>query len=77
MKIEIERSGRVFIHKTLYNIYLGTIAWSPSGQFPNLIASGTVAGSLDVDFDTSAHLEIFQVDFSKGILISKFAKLIS
>jgi hypothetical protein len=66
MKLEIERSGtKPFLIASFLNT-TGTVAWSPSGQFPNLLASGTVAGSLDVDFDTSAHLEIFQVDFSKG-----------
>jgi protein transport protein SEC31 len=41
------------------------IAWSVLQQQPSLIATGTVAGTLGIDFDTSAHLEIFSVDLSK------------
>lgn len=41
-----------------------TIAWSPVTQQPGLVAAGTVAGTLGVDFNTSAHLEVFSLDFS-------------
>ena len=39
-----------------------TIAWSPLAKSSSLIAAGTVAGILDRDFDTSAHLELFKID---------------
>ena len=41
-----------------------TTAWSPLPQQPAYLAAGTVAGTMGLDFDTSAHLEIMHVDFS-------------
>ncbi|CAH6951547.1 Sec31b [Phodopus roborovskii] len=61
-------------------------AWSPAGQYPVYLATGTSAQQLDASFSTSATLEIFEVDFRdssldlkhKGILSvsSRFHKLI-
>jgi protein transport protein SEC31 len=51
-----------------------TVAWSPLSQFPAFLAAGTVAGSLDVDFDTSAHLEIMQVDFANKAQLTVVGK---
>ena len=41
------------------------VAWSALPQHPSLLATGTVAGTMGIDFDTSAHLELFSVDFAK------------
>lgn len=41
------------------------VAWSSQQQHASLLATGTVAGTLGIDFDTSAYLEIFSVDFAK------------
>ncbi len=43
-----------------------TIAWSPIPSAPSLMAAGTVAGTMGLDFDTSAHLEIFSFDLTKS-----------
>lgn len=40
-----------------------TVAWSPLPQSP-LLAAGTVAGTLGIDFNTSAHLELVQLDLT-------------
>ncbi len=39
-----------------------TVAWSMSPVRPNLLAVGTMAGTVGLDFDTSAQLEIFSLD---------------
>lgn len=41
-----------------------TVAWSPLPQQSGLVAAGTVAGTLGVDFNTSAHLELLSLDLS-------------
>eukprot|EP01132_Coremiostelium_polycephalum_P009151 gene9151-11217_t len=41
-----------------------TVSWSPITDQPDLIVSGTVAGTIGVDFDTSSHLEIFSLDIT-------------
>ncbi|XP_066456643.1 protein transport protein Sec31B isoform X2 [Eleutherodactylus coqui] len=38
-------------------------SWSPAKQYPIYIATGTSAQQLDATFNTSAALEIFEVDF--------------
>lgn len=38
------------------------MAWSVSTARPDLIAAGTMAGTVGLDFDTSAQLEIFSLD---------------
>eukprot|EP01114_Cavostelium_apophysatum_P005541 TRINITY_DN1672_c0_g2_i1.p1 TRINITY_DN1672_c0_g2~~TRINITY_DN1672_c0_g2_i1.p1 ORF type:complete len:1099 (+),score=314.97 TRINITY_DN1672_c0_g2_i1:121-3417(+) len=43
-----------------------TVAWSPLSQQPSLMAVGTVAGTLGIDFDTSAYLEIVSLDLMGG-----------
>ncbi|XP_007479271.2 protein transport protein Sec31B isoform X2 [Monodelphis domestica] len=60
--------------------------WSPAGQHPIYLATGTSAQQLDASFSTNATLEIFDVDFTdpsldlkrKGVLSasSRFHKLI-
>eukprot|EP01116_Phalansterium_solitarium_P012749 TRINITY_DN2929_c0_g1_i8.p1 TRINITY_DN2929_c0_g1~~TRINITY_DN2929_c0_g1_i8.p1 ORF type:complete len:1128 (+),score=373.01 TRINITY_DN2929_c0_g1_i8:203-3586(+) len=42
-----------------------TVAWSCLPSQPALLAGGTVAGSLDSNFDTSAHLEILSLDLAR------------
>jgi protein transport protein SEC31 len=42
-----------------------TIAWSPIPAHPQLLATGTIAGTLGLDFDTSAYLELFSLELSK------------
>jgi protein transport protein SEC31 len=39
-----------------------TVAWSVSTVRPDLIAAGTMAGTVGLDWDTSAQLEIFSLD---------------
>ncbi|KAF6719316.1 Protein transport protein Sec31A [Oryzias melastigma] len=39
-------------------------AWSPSGHHPIFLALGTSAQQLDASFNTTAAIEIFQMDFS-------------
>lgn len=39
-------------------------AWSPAGHHPMYLALGTSAQQLDASFNTTAALEIFEVDFS-------------
>ncbi|KAF3704316.1 Protein transport protein Sec31B SEC31-like protein 2 SEC31-related protein B SEC31B-1 [Channa argus] len=39
-------------------------AWSPAGQHPVCLALGTSAQQLDASFNTTAALEIFELDFS-------------
>eukprot|EP01113_Clastostelium_recurvatum_P048040 TRINITY_DN865_c0_g1_i3.p1 TRINITY_DN865_c0_g1~~TRINITY_DN865_c0_g1_i3.p1 ORF type:complete len:1250 (+),score=350.23 TRINITY_DN865_c0_g1_i3:202-3951(+) len=39
-----------------------TIAWSSTPSCPDFIAAGTVAGTIGLDFDTSAQLELFKLD---------------
>lgn len=39
-------------------------AWSPAGHHPICLALGTSAQQLDASFNTTAALEIFEVDFS-------------
>lgn len=38
------------------------VAWSPAEDQAGLLATATAAGSLDADFDSSAYLELFDVD---------------
>jgi protein transport protein SEC31 len=38
------------------------VAWSPIVKNSSVIACGTVAGILDTNFDTSAHLELYKLD---------------
>lgn len=40
------------------------MAWSPVPQHPYLFVTGTIAGTLDSDFNASAHLEVFSVDLT-------------
>jgi protein transport protein SEC31 len=42
-----------------------TLAWSPLPNQPQLLATGTIAGTLGLDFDTSSHLEIFSLNIGK------------
>ena len=41
-----------------------TVAWSPLSHHPDLIATGSVSGSLDANFSSSAELEIFPLELS-------------
>eukprot|EP01098_Paradermamoeba_levis_P009612 TRINITY_DN401_c0_g1_i17.p1 TRINITY_DN401_c0_g1~~TRINITY_DN401_c0_g1_i17.p1 ORF type:complete len:1043 (-),score=409.51 TRINITY_DN401_c0_g1_i17:35-3106(-) len=43
---------------------LATVAWCKSPKYPSLIAAGSAAGTLSIDFDTSSQLEIFNLDVS-------------
>eukprot|EP00499_Haloplacidia_sp_CaronLabIsolate_P010294 CAMPEP_0196769462 /NCGR_PEP_ID=MMETSP1104-20130614/558_1 /TAXON_ID=33652 /ORGANISM="Cafeteria sp., Strain Caron Lab Isolate" /LENGTH=1304 /DNA_ID=CAMNT_0042139557 /DNA_START=51 /DNA_END=3965 /DNA_ORIENTATION=+ len=43
-----------------------TIAWSPSSQRPNLLALGSLEGGGGGFDDYGGHLEVFDLDFSKG-----------
>jgi protein transport protein SEC31 len=43
-----------------------TVAWSPLNSDRGLLAVGTVANAIDDSFETTADLEILQVDFSSG-----------
>lgn len=43
-----------------------TVAWSSLSNQTNLMAVGTMAGTLDMNFDTTANLEIVQLDVSTG-----------
>ncbi|KAJ1471406.1 hypothetical protein T484DRAFT_1977796 [Baffinella frigidus] len=43
-----------------------TVAWSPLNDNRGLLAVGTVANAIDDSFETTADLEILQVDFSSG-----------
>jgi protein transport protein SEC31 len=36
--------------------------WCPSGRYPNLLASGTIAGTIDDSFVTKSQLEIYDID---------------
>uniref|UniRef100_A0A8B9R1I6 Protein transport protein Sec31A n=1 Tax=Anas platyrhynchos TaxID=8839 RepID=A0A8B9R1I6_ANAPL len=60
-------------------------AWSPAGQHPIYLATGTSAQQLDATFSTSASLEIFELDLadpsldmksSGGCLSCRYHKLI-
>lgn len=42
------------------------VAWSPRSIQSMYLAAGTVAQQLDATFSTTASLEIFQLDLSKG-----------
>lgn len=37
------------------------VAWSPLAHRPHLLAAGTLAGTMNVDFDPTGKLEIFDV----------------
>lgn len=39
-----------------------TVAWSATAQYSDLIAAGTAAGTIGLDFDTSSQLEIYSLD---------------
>jgi protein transport protein SEC31 len=43
-----------------------TIAWSVSSGRPDLLAAGTMAGTVGLDFDTSAQLEVFSLDLESN-----------
>lgn len=43
-----------------------TIAWSVSSGRPDLLAAGTMAGTVGLDFDTSAQLEVFSLDLENN-----------
>lgn len=43
-------------------------AWSPAGHHPMYLALGTAAQQLDASFNTTAALEIFEMDFSEPAL---------
>jgi protein transport protein SEC31 len=43
-----------------------TIAWSVSSGRPDLLAAGTMAGTVGLDFDTSAQLEVFSLDLDNS-----------
>lgn len=43
-----------------------TIAWSVSSGRPDLLAAGTMAGTVGLDFDTSAQLEVFSLDLDSS-----------
>lgn len=43
-------------------------AWSPAGHHPMYLALGTAAQQLDASFNTTAALEIFELDFSDSSL---------
>ncbi|TWW81954.1 Protein transport protein [Takifugu flavidus] len=43
-------------------------AWSPAGHHPMYLALGTAAQQLDASFNTTAALEIFEMDFSQPSL---------
>nr|XP_054773269.1 protein transport protein Sec31A-like isoform X2 [Lytechinus pictus] len=52
------------------------MAWSPAGQYPIYIATGTAAQQLDATFSTSAALEIFSLDLDKkGLEMERAATL--
>lgn len=42
------------------------VAWSPSDQFPILLAAGTAAQQLDASFDTTSSLDIFSLNLSEN-----------
>ncbi|KAM5272433.1 protein transport protein Sec31B [Ctenodactylus gundi] len=42
--------------------------WSPTGQYPVYLATGTSAQQLDASFNTNSTLEIFEVDFRDPFL---------
>uniref|UniRef100_A0A8C7X9S8 Protein transport protein Sec31A n=1 Tax=Oryzias sinensis TaxID=183150 RepID=A0A8C7X9S8_9TELE len=52
-------------------------AWSPSGHHPIFLALGTSAQQLDASFNTTAAIEIFQMDFTDPSLeiVSHFFRL--
>ena len=39
-------------------------AWCPSARYPNLLASGTIAGTIDDSFVTKSQLEIYDIDLA-------------
>ncbi|EFA74877.1 WD40 repeat-containing protein [Heterostelium album PN500] len=41
-----------------------TFAWSPLVDKPDLMATGTVAGTIGLDFDTSSKLELYSLDIT-------------
>lgn len=43
-----------------------TIAWSASSHHSDLIAAGTAAGTIDLDFDTSSILEICSLNINNS-----------
>lgn len=38
--------------------------WCPSSRYPNLLASGTIAGTIDDSFVTKSQLEIYDIDLA-------------
>jgi protein transport protein SEC31 len=43
-----------------------TVAWNPVvGRRPALLAAGTIAGTMSMDFDPTGSLEIFSLDLEK------------
>ena len=45
-----------------------TVAWSPSSAYPNLLAGGTAAGTVDNAFDFTSTLEIYDVKKNDEVL---------
>ena len=43
-----------------------TVAWCGSAEHASLLAAGTVAGAYSESFDTTAHLEIFNLDLGSS-----------
>lgn len=41
------------------------ISWSPTPKHSDLLAAGTLSGTMSTDFDTSGRLEIFSTKFSE------------
>jgi protein transport protein SEC31 len=51
------------------------VAWNPVKANANLIATATVDGTIDTNFDTSAHLELFSLDVgSKNEALRSFSR---
>ena len=42
------------------------IVWSPANQYPIYLAAGTAAQQLDATFNTSASLEIFELNLNES-----------
>lgn len=38
------------------------VSWCASASAPSLLASGTIAGTIDESFQTNSHLEFYRVD---------------
>lgn len=47
------------LHKTV------NVAWSPSAQYPILLAAGTAAQQLDASFSTNASLDLYSLNLQQ------------